>query len=37
MLSNEILQALKGYAEKMQKSVTFVLQTGEHTKRDELQ
>lgn len=36
MLSNEILQALKGYTEKMQKSVTFVLQTGEHTKRDEL-
>ena len=36
MLTKEILQALKGYAESMQKEVTFVLQTGEHSKRDEL-
>lgn len=36
MLSKEILQALKGYAEKMQNSVAFVLQTGDHAKRDEL-
>ena len=36
MLSNEILQALKGYTESMQKHVTFVLQTGEHSKRAEL-
>ncbi|WJG07833.1 alkyl hydroperoxide reductase subunit F [Aliiglaciecola sp. LCG003] len=36
MLSKEILNALKGYAESMQKSVTFVLQNGEHSKREEL-
>lgn len=36
MLTKEILQALKGYAESMKKEVTFVLQTGEHSKRDEL-
>lgn len=36
MLTKEILQALKGYAESMQKDVTFVVQTGEHSKRDEL-
>lgn len=36
MLSKEILQALKGYTESMQKDVTFVVQTGEHSKRDEL-
>nr|WP_281420597.1 alkyl hydroperoxide reductase subunit F [Alteromonas lipotrueiana] len=35
-MTKEILQALKGYAESMQKEVTFVLQTGEHSKRDEL-
>ena len=36
MLTKEILQALKGYTEKMQKDVTFVVQTGEHSKREEL-
>ena len=36
MLTNDILQALKGYAANMQKKITFVLQTGAHDKRDEL-
>lgn len=36
MLTKEILQALKGYTESMQKNVTFVVQTGEHSKRAEL-
>ena len=36
MLTKEILQALKSYAESMQKNVTFVVQTGEHSKREEL-
>jgi len=36
MLNNQILEALKGYTAKMQKTVTFVLQTGEHSKRNEL-
>lgn len=36
MLNKEILTAVKGYTEKMQKPVTFVLQTGQHEKRDEL-
>lgn len=36
MLTNEILQALKGYTATMQKDVTFVVQTGEHSKRNEL-
>ena len=36
MLSNDILNALKGYTANMQQSVTLVLQTGEHSKRDEL-
>lgn len=36
MLSKEILDALEGYAASMQKAVSFVLQTGEHAKRDEL-
>jgi len=36
VLTKEILQALKSYAETMQKNVTFVVQTGEHSKRDEL-
>lgn len=36
MLSQDILTALKGYTAKMEKSVTFVLQTGEHSKRAEL-
>ena len=37
MLSKEILQALAGYAEKMQQDITFVMQVGEHAKRAELQ
>jgi NADH-dependent peroxiredoxin subunit F len=36
MLSADITQALKTYTQSMQKHVTFVLQTGEHAKRDEL-
>ncbi|MEG3768322.1 alkyl hydroperoxide reductase subunit F [Alteromonas sp. 14N.309.X.WAT.G.H12] len=36
MLTQEILQALKGYTASMQKDVTFVLQTGQHSKREEL-
>lgn len=36
MLNAEILQALKGYAENMQKPLVFVVQTGEHSKRAEL-
>lgn len=36
MITNDILQALKTYTANMQKSVTFVLQTGEHGKREEL-
>ena len=36
MLTPEILNALKDYTATMQNSVTFVLQTGEYTKRDEL-
>jgi len=36
VLNNDILQALKGYTASMQKNVTFVVQTGEHSKRDEL-
>ncbi|MEQ5807498.1 alkyl hydroperoxide reductase subunit F [Alteromonas sp. NFXS44] len=36
MLTKEILQALKGYTASMQKEVTFVVQTGEHSKRGEL-
>lgn len=36
MLSNDILNALKGYTATMQQSVTLVLQTGEHSKRNEL-
>jgi alkyl hydroperoxide reductase subunit F len=36
VLTKEILQALKGYTASMQKKVTFVLQTGEHSKRSEL-
>ena len=36
MLNNDILQALKGYTESMQKDVRFVVQTGEHSKREEL-
>jgi len=36
MLNNDILNALKGYTANMQNEVNFVLQTGEHSKRDEL-
>ncbi|WP_116367828.1 alkyl hydroperoxide reductase subunit F [Parahaliea mediterranea] len=36
MLNNDILQALKGYAEKLEQPVTLVLQNGDHDKRDEL-
>lgn len=36
MLNNQILEALKNYTADLQKTVTFVLQTGEHSKRHEL-
>ena len=36
MLSPEIITALKSYTASMQNDVTFVLQTGEHSKRAEL-
>jgi alkyl hydroperoxide reductase subunit F len=36
VLTNEIIEALKNYTASMQKEVTFVLQTGEHGKREEL-
>ncbi|MCU7554426.1 alkyl hydroperoxide reductase subunit F [Alteromonas sp. ASW11-19] len=36
MLTKDILQALEGYFASMQKTVTFVVQTGEHSKREEL-
>ncbi|MBN7797225.1 alkyl hydroperoxide reductase subunit F [Parahaliea mediterranea] len=36
MLSNDILKALAGYAEKMERPVTLVLQRGDHDKRAEL-
>ncbi len=36
MLNEQIIQALKSYTENMQKSVTFVLQTGDNPKRAEL-
>ncbi len=36
MLSNDILNALKAYTEKMTNKVSLVLQTGEHEKRQEL-
>lgn len=36
MLNNDILNALKGYAQHMQQPVEFVLQTGSHPKREEL-
>ncbi|HSH42068.1 MAG TPA: hypothetical protein VK973_08085, partial [Arenicellales bacterium] len=36
MLTNDILQTLKSYTANMQTPVTFVLQTGEHRKREEL-
>ncbi|MEQ9567241.1 MAG: thioredoxin family protein, partial [Pseudomonadales bacterium] len=36
MLTKEILDTLKSYANGMQKRITFVVQTGTHSKRDEL-
>ncbi len=36
MLTNDILQAVKSYTQSMQNKVTFVLQTGVHSKRPEL-
>ena len=36
MLSQQILNSLKSYTESMQKSVSFVLKTGDHHKREEL-
>ncbi|PAJ75230.1 alkyl hydroperoxide reductase subunit F [Pseudoalteromonas sp. NBT06-2] len=36
MLSNDILNALKSYTQNMTNKVSLVLQTGEHTKRQEL-
>ena len=36
MLSNDLLIALKSYTANMKKQITFVLQTGEHAKRQEL-
>ncbi|WP_420548573.1 alkyl hydroperoxide reductase subunit F [Curvivirga sp.] len=36
MLTDAILQSIKAYTENMQKTVTFVLHTGEHEKRAEL-
>lgn len=36
MLSPDILKALSAYTEKMQSNVTFVLQKGQHSKREEL-
>lgn len=36
MLTKEIKEALMAYTKDMQKDITFVVQTGEHTKRAEL-
>jgi alkyl hydroperoxide reductase subunit F len=36
MLTEDILQAIKSYTANMQKTITFVLQVGEHNKREEL-
>ncbi len=36
MLTPELLEAVKSYTQAMQNNVTFVLQTGEHEKREEL-
>jgi alkyl hydroperoxide reductase subunit F len=36
MLSKEIVEALRGYTASMEKPVCFVLQTGEHDRREEL-
>ncbi len=35
-LSKEILDTLRGYTATMEKDVSFVLQTGEHDRREEL-
>jgi len=36
VLTNDILQTVKSYTQAMQNKVTFVLQTGDHSKRPEL-
>ncbi len=36
MITSEILEAVRAYTENMNVPVTFVLQTGDHDKRDEL-
>lgn len=36
MLTQDILNALKGYMKDLQNDITFVVQTGEHEKRSEL-
>ena len=36
MISQDILTALKGYAQRMTKDVSFILQLGRHDKREEL-
>ena len=36
MLNDDILNAVKGYTANMQNKVSFVLQTGDHSKRNEL-
>ncbi|MFV0276566.1 MAG: alkyl hydroperoxide reductase subunit F [Parahaliea sp.] len=36
MLNNDLLQALAAYMEKLEQTVTLVLQTGDHDKRGEL-
>ncbi|MEM0910998.1 MAG: alkyl hydroperoxide reductase subunit F, partial [Pseudomonadota bacterium] len=36
MLSNDILTALKGYMKDLKNDIAFVVQTGEHAKRNEL-
>lgn len=36
MLNKEIVQALKSYTANMKRSVSFILQTGDHEKRQEL-
>lgn len=36
MLSPDIIEALKSYTQKLEKNVSFVVQTGQHSKREEL-
>ena len=36
MLSPDIIEALKTYTRKLEKNVSFVVQTGQHSKREEL-